>query len=186
MQQLIMLKGLPASGKTTWAKNWVAQDPRKRLIVSRNDIRKMLGVPIFSDRRERLVSSIESEAIRKGLKAGYNICIDAYNLNPKIERKWEKLVHSLVQSGKKVELQVIPFIRPIKDCIISDKQRPGDESVGKKLIWSLYEKFLKPKTELQRLTSNSLERQMEESFSDTITKNPITELLEPTEEDMSW
>lgn len=35
--------GLPASGKSTWAKQWVLEDPEHRVRINQDDIRLMLG-----------------------------------------------------------------------------------------------------------------------------------------------
>src|SRR3990167_2822145 len=39
--QLVCTRGLPASGKTTWAREGVANDPARRVRVSRDDFRAM-------------------------------------------------------------------------------------------------------------------------------------------------
>ena len=41
-QELVVTRGLPASGKTTWAQAWVADDPTRYARVSRDDLRAML------------------------------------------------------------------------------------------------------------------------------------------------
>lgn len=43
MNRLIICRGLPASGKTTWAKEWVMKDPGNRVRINLDDIRSMLG-----------------------------------------------------------------------------------------------------------------------------------------------
>lgn len=37
MKQLIITRGIPASGKSTWAKEWVAEDPDHRVRVNRDE-----------------------------------------------------------------------------------------------------------------------------------------------------
>lgn len=43
MSKLIITRGLPASGKSTWAKQWVLEDPEHRVRINQDDIRLMLG-----------------------------------------------------------------------------------------------------------------------------------------------
>ena len=43
MKRLIICRGLPASGKTTWAKEWAMGDPYHRVRINQDDIRLMLG-----------------------------------------------------------------------------------------------------------------------------------------------
>ena len=42
--ELIILQGIQGSGKTTWAKNWVKEDPKHRVRFNQDDIRNMFGV----------------------------------------------------------------------------------------------------------------------------------------------
>ena len=43
MTALVITRGLPGSGKTTYARAWVAEDREHRARVNRDDIRQMLG-----------------------------------------------------------------------------------------------------------------------------------------------
>ena len=42
--EVIILQGIQGSGKTTWAKNWVKEDPEHRVRFNQDDIRNMFGV----------------------------------------------------------------------------------------------------------------------------------------------
>lgn len=48
---VLVLVGLPASGKTTAARAWVVADPSRRLRFSNDDVRSMFGHPLPSDAR---------------------------------------------------------------------------------------------------------------------------------------
>lgn len=39
MTELRITRGYPSSGKTTYARNWVAEDPEHRVRVNRDDLR---------------------------------------------------------------------------------------------------------------------------------------------------
>lgn len=89
MSTLIILRGLPASGKTTWAKQWAAEETpsRPRAIVSLDDIRLMLaGSPQRRSefyRSERvgefntIVARIARQSIATLLDAGWDVAVDA-------------------------------------------------------------------------------------------------------------
>lgn len=43
MAKIILCRGIQGSGKTTWAKQWVLEDPEHRVRFNNDDIRNMLG-----------------------------------------------------------------------------------------------------------------------------------------------
>lgn len=78
-KKLIVCQGIPASGKSTWAKAWVLEDPIHRVRINMDDIRNMLG-KYWVPERESLVLDIQEQAIIEALKQGYDIIIDNTNL----------------------------------------------------------------------------------------------------------
>ena len=91
MNKLLILQGIPASGKSTFAKEWAKEDPIKRIVISRDSIRHMLG-QYWVPTRECLVSEIELQSVISGLSRDYDVCIDATNLNLKYLQKWLNLI----------------------------------------------------------------------------------------------
>ena len=75
-QKLILPQGIPASGKSTWSKQFVLESPLTRVRVNRDDIRNMLG-KYWVPEREELVSKIENESVYHALANGYTVVIDA-------------------------------------------------------------------------------------------------------------
>ena len=42
MAKIVLCRGIQGSGKTTWAKQWVLEDPEHRVRFNNDDIRNML------------------------------------------------------------------------------------------------------------------------------------------------
>ena len=87
---LLVLVGPPASGKTYFAKEFV-KDKSTWIRINRDDIRLMCG-DYWVPSREKLISIYEKLMIEEALTNGYNVVIDATNLNPKTKAKWEEKV----------------------------------------------------------------------------------------------
>lgn len=135
--QLILTKGLPGSGKSTWAKTWVLEDPKERIRVNRDDIRRMLG-PYWVPTREELVTAIERESIRVGAMQGYSVVVDATNF----KAGWIEQLHKNMSSYSNVKLIWKDFTDvPVETCIERDKQRPVEEQVGEEIIRNMAKKY---------------------------------------------
>lgn len=84
--------------------------------------------------REKLISIYEKLMIEEALTNGYNVVIDATNLNPKTKDKWEELA-----SKFDAELQYKEILVPYKEAVKRDKNR--DLQVGEDTIRTFYRKY---------------------------------------------
>lgn len=135
MSKLYILKGLPASGKSTFARDWVLEDPTKRVIVNRDAIRNMLG-KYWVVERESLVSDIEKEAIFSGLYSGYDVMVDATNFNGHIL----SLLYLYKKEYETIEHEIIFFDTTLEICIERDRLR--ENPIGEVVIRNMHNKYL--------------------------------------------
>lgn len=70
MSKIILCRGIQGSGKTTWAKQWVLEDPEHRVRFNNDDIRNMLG-KYWVPSRENLVSDIKKDFMVSAMEFGY-------------------------------------------------------------------------------------------------------------------
>ncbi len=133
MQKIIILQGIPGSGKSTWARNFIKDKSESYIIVCRDDIRNMLG-DYWVPKRENLVSEIEMDCITAGLKLGYNIIIDATNFNPKTKEKFE-----ITFSAYNIEYKF--FDVSLEEAIERDNKR--ERKVGADIITYFYNTYVK-------------------------------------------
>lgn len=75
----IILIGIPASGKSTWARKYAEKHP-EFVIISRDLFRRDLGVEVGIPDTEKRVRSLEDVSINENLTAGHSIIIDDTNL----------------------------------------------------------------------------------------------------------
>lgn len=140
MSTLIITRGLPASGKTTWARKWVTDDPANRVRVNRDDFRAMMfDAPTYQWEQERLVTEASRDAVRALLKAGIDVVADDMNLRPKYVREWQRFARA---NG--ADLEVVEFPIDPDEAIRRDAVR--DRVVGEEAIRRMVAKFM-PKGE---------------------------------------
>ena len=135
MNKLIICRGIPASGKTFWAKQWVLEDPEHRVRINQDDIRLMLG-KYWVPSREELVQHIQKEALIEALERGYDIVIDNTNLNKKVLDFYRALV--IDHGNHAIEFKDF-FDTPLSVCIERDKNR--DVQVSEKIIRNFYNNY---------------------------------------------
>ena len=135
MSKLIITRGLPASGKSTWAKKWVLEDPEHRVRINQDDIRLMLG-KYWVPSREKLVQEIQFNAIIEALNREFDVVIDNTNLNNKVLDQFNRLIRTF----EDYEIEYKDFFdTPLSVCIERDKNR--DLQVTEKVIRSFYNNY---------------------------------------------
>ena len=133
--EIIVTVGLPASGKTTWARVLVETSPTTIVRVNRDDIRRMLG-PYWVPKREKLVTAIERSMVYDAIQQGYSVVIDATNFC--------YTYFELYAQTQGVTFRVKDFTHvSLEVCIERDSKR--QEPVGKEVIERMYNKYLKDK-----------------------------------------
>ena len=139
MPKLIMTKGLPASGKTTWAKEQVRKGNGRVKRVNKDDLRAMLDNGEWSKENEKLILNIRDLIIVECLAAGQDVIVDDTNLVPKHETHIRELTASF-----KPEFEIKDFTDvPLSVCLLRDGERAN--SVGEQVIKTMYNSFIKKK-----------------------------------------
>lgn len=136
MLEVILTRGLPGSGKSTWAKQMVADNPGRYRRVNKDELRSMLGITKHSKTNESFVLKIRDEVIVKALDEGMHVIVDDTNLSPKHQARISQLV-----KGKAV-VRIENFDVSLEECIKRDLQRTN--SVGERVIRQMWRQFYAP------------------------------------------
>lgn len=139
--KVVIVKGLPASGKTSYAKEWVAQEPN-RVQVEKDDIRKdarLFKGGIYIHRRgdESIVIKERDRLIHKALSEGKSVVSSDTNLVP-------KHITQISSIAKKhnAEIEVVSLLDvPLKELIDRDKKR--ENPVGEQVIRRMFHDHVK-------------------------------------------
>jgi predicted kinase len=84
------LRGLPGSGKSTYAKRLLTNPDWVR--VNRDDLRASVfgGAGVLSHTEENLITKMQRDIAAHALQSGLNVVVDDTNLRNKYLREWNK------------------------------------------------------------------------------------------------
>ncbi len=134
----VIMKGLPASGKSTWCAEQLEKYPGKYKIISKDKLRLMLDNGKHSKQREEFIREARNALILAALHNGYSPIVDDTNLHPMHEQDIRALVGDLAT----IEIKDFTHV-DVETCIQRDSKRPN--YVGEKVIRQMYRDFLQPK-----------------------------------------
>ena len=135
--KVYIYQGLPASGKSSAACEWIDKNPGKYKRVNKDLLRKMLDNSHYTKDNEKFVLHLQDMIILEALKEGKHVIVDNTNLLPAhIER-----IKQLVKEIAEVCIDDSFLQVPVEECIKRDLQRL--DSVGKDVIMQMYNKYLK-------------------------------------------
>jgi predicted kinase len=149
---ITLTRGLPASGKSTYAEKMMALSPGQVVRVERDMLRDQL----FASRqysapkdapeeekqafkkyladRENTITTVQFAMAESAVKAGKSVIVSDTNLRAKFAREWVKFAAKLG-----ADFQVVDFDVPVDECIRRDSLRA--KPVGEKVIRDM-SKFL--------------------------------------------
>jgi len=132
MNKVILTKGLPASGKSTWSKDYISKHQGWKR-VNKDDLRAMMDKS-WSKENEGFVLETRDSIIVRALKAGKSIIVDDTNLADKHEKHIRKIAED-----HGADFEVRWFKTSLEQCLINDKKRPT--FVTEKVIYRMYNQF---------------------------------------------
>lgn len=149
--------GLPGSGKSTWAKEFVKKN-KNYVRVSRDDIRRMRG-EYWIPSQESMITDIENAAIIAALRHGKNVIIDATNLSIDRNRNRVRVIKDiLTKEGlhelvNKLNVSYERFMDVSLEVLIK-RDLNREHSVGKDVITNMYDRYVRSNINLYTPNEN--------------------------------
>lgn len=135
MTRLLITRGLPASGKTTFARKLQPDVVR----VNRDDLRRMLhGRRLHTQHAEAQVTQAQRAAVEALLRARGSVIVDDTNLRAKTVREWAEMAARFTASFEVHDFTDVP----VDECVRRDVDRPEDERVGEDAIRRMHARYL--------------------------------------------
>lgn len=135
--KVIITKGLPASGKTTYARNWVSADEQNRVLVEKDQIRtnsELFEGGKYSHKRgdESIVLKERDRLIEQALASGKSVVSSDTNL---VQKHIAKISSIARKYG--AEVKMVSFLDvPLKELLDRDQKR--ENAVGEQVIRRMF------------------------------------------------
>lgn len=135
MPEIIATRGLPASGKSTWANEMMAMSENV-VVVTKDDIRLEVVEGKWTPKKERKVVERQRALIKEAIREGNDVIVADTNLNPKTMASVEQLAKDLG-----AEFSIVEFDTPLDECIARDNARAN--GVGESVIRGMHNQFVR-------------------------------------------
>ena len=127
-----MLRGIPASGKSTFALNYVKEHPNTT-IVCKEEIRyHAFGHRDYKQSDEWKIAAIAEQEIFWAINSHQDVIIADTNLT-----KEHEIYYRDIARKAEIELEIIEFKISVPEAVARDKERK--EPVGRTKIQKMYE-----------------------------------------------
>lgn len=141
MKKIILTRGVPASGKTTWAESFVKDNP-DYINLNRDDLRKMMFPSHYANGkykpsrvREEAVSRAQEAAARSAIESGKSVVVSDTNLSQGTQSRWFELADSL---GVEVEYKNFD----VDLDVALERNAMRENGVPPKVIHDMYAKYV--------------------------------------------
>jgi predicted kinase len=125
-----MLMGLPAAGKSTFAKELLRKEPKRWKRVNRDDLRILLDGDNFIKENEEFVRNAQEVLIKEALRQGFDVVVDNTHLISSTVNK----LHKLLESIGDVKVIHKAFNVSVDECIARNAKREGRAKVPDSVI----------------------------------------------------
>lgn len=140
---MIFLKGLPASGKSTYAKKLIDANPGVYKRINKDDMRAMMDNSHYTKGNESFVNATKELLVLHALKQGYSPIVDDTNFHEKHKETLQDALTAF-NAGENTDIKITEMFFDVspEECIERDSKR--ENPVGAKVIRTMYNKYLKP------------------------------------------
>jgi predicted kinase len=120
MRTIIITRGLPASGKSSWAREQLTLEPERWIRLNKDDLRSQLfDARVLTSAEQKLVVDLQHAMLRQALRAGRDVIVDNTNLSSASIRG----IHDIACEVGDVTVIERVFAVDLEECIARDAIR---------------------------------------------------------------
>jgi predicted kinase len=137
MKRVLILRGLPASGKSTFARKFIDENKGEWKRLNKDELRAMLDNSDHSLANEKFVERMRDFILVEALKEGKHVVIDDTNLsNRPIERIQQVIGRYEKETREQIKIEFKIMETSLEECLARDEIR--EKKVGRDVIMRMY------------------------------------------------
>lgn len=142
MTELIITRGLPGSGKSTWANAYANNG--WGIVVERDMLRKELSGKFYTGDQEveHKVTKLQLKRVKGLLELGYTAIVSDTNLPDRSVKQWQDVAHSAGVGFKVVDFRDVPLEKVLGRNSQTERKQSGKQ-VPESVILDKHERFIK-------------------------------------------
>src|SRR6266849_4881411 len=135
--KIIVLKGLPGSGKSYWCREYMKEHP-DAVRVNKDDLRAMVHSSVYSKGKENEVLAVRDFIIEQSLSIGKDVLVDDTNF---VKKHLDRMEEIAAKFNAIVDIKDFSHVS-LETCLEQNLRR--STQVREKVIRSMYNQYLRP------------------------------------------
>lgn len=129
---LVVTRGIPGCGKSTWARKVQAAAPEGQVkLVNMDELRNMLDQGVWSRENEDFMQALQAKIVTEAVTAGHDVIVHNTHMFSKVPNTLKRVTAGLCTPV------VAEFDTPTRICIERDAAREGRARVGEEVIYRM-------------------------------------------------
>ncbi len=162
-KKVIILRGLPASGKSTYARKLLDENPGTYKRLNKDELRVMLDNNHHTTHNEKFIEKVRDLMLIEALLDGKHVIVDDTNLSDRPVERIKNVVRKFnTDHNQQVQVEIKEMNVSLEECLERDKSR--DKKVGDEVILKMHRQHI--------LKDNSVEPKHDKKHPTYRTQDP--------------